>query len=194
MTLIELMVVITIIGIFVAMGFPAMGGILEDRQTGRAAEEITNLFRVARARAAATGAAHRILATANGATGGTFVLRTALTAVGGPSSSCLVPVWTDADSSVLTTLAITSSGSGSLAQRDVVVEPLTGVSSTLEFCFSPGGVTWTRNGAGVWSRPAGAQVTGWRVYRTTTGSSPTVLGVERFIRIMPSGLPSIEAK
>lgn len=193
-TLIELMAVVAIIGIFVALGFPAMGGVLEDRNTGRAAEDVTNLFRIARARAAATGAAHRISATANGTGGGNFDLRTALTNVGGPTSSCISPTWLDVDSRVLQRVDITATGSGSLAGRGIVVDALPTVATATEFCFTPGGNSWVRTAGGLWRRPGGADVTGWRVYRAkSVGGTSTVLGIVRTIRIMPSGLPSIEA-
>jgi len=190
-TLLELMAVVTIIGIFVALGFPAMGGVLQDRQTARAAEEISNLFRIARSRAAATGAAHRVSAAATSPASGRFELRTALVNVGGPTSSCTTPVWTDTDSRVLQQVDLRTTGTGSLAARGIQIKPLTGVSSDLEYCFTPGGLSWVREGGALWRRPAGSQAMGWELYQV---SGTTVVGLTRVVRVMPSGLPSIEAK
>lgn len=192
MTLLELMAVVTIIGIFVALGFPAMGGVLEDRQTARGAEEITNMFRIARSRAAATGAAHRVFANVGTASAAFFELRTALVGVGGPSSSCISPLWTNTDSRRLQAVDFAPTGTGSLAGRDIQVIPLSGVSTTLEFCFTPGGNTWVRDSGALWRRPVGSQITGWTVQRAD--KSGAIMGLQRTIRIMPSGLPSIEAK
>lgn len=192
MTLIEVMAVVAIIGIFVALGFPTMGAVLEDRHTGRGAEEVANLFRIARSRAAATGASHRISANASSTVNAVFELRTALVNVGGPTSSCISPLWTDTDSRVLQTVDMSKTGTGNLARRDIHVDPMSGVSSTLEFCFTPGGISWIRNAGGLWQRPTGSQVTGWTIYRQD--SAGVLLGMQRLVRIMPSGLPSIEAK
>ena len=68
MTLLELMAVVTIIGIFVALAVPAMGGIIQDRHAARAADELANMFRIGRSRAAATGAAHYVRVSASGTT------------------------------------------------------------------------------------------------------------------------------
>jgi type II secretory pathway pseudopilin PulG len=191
-TLIELMAVIVIIGLFVALGFPAMGGVLEDRHAARAAEDIANIFRIARSRAAATGAAHRVSVNAASATAGTLTLRTALTNVGGPTSSCVTPFWTDADSRLLQTIDLSATGSGSLAGRGIQITPLAGVSATVDYCFSPGGTSWFRTGGGLWARPTGGQIAGWIISRKDD-SGTTTLGLQRRIRVLPSGIPSIEA-
>ncbi len=190
MTLIELMAVVVIIGIFVALGFPAMGGILEDRYASQATDEIANLFRTARARSSATGAAHRVYVLASGSSGGLLELRTALTGAGGPTASCVSPSWTDVDSRLLTRIDVSSgAGTGPLSNHGISIDSLTGTSA-LEYCFTPGGIPWRRTGGGLWSRPLGSVETGWAVYRGTLAAP---IGIVRRIRIMPSGLPSIVA-
>ena len=49
-TLIELMAVIVMIGMFLVLAGPTLGGVLEDRHNMRAADEISGMFRIARNR------------------------------------------------------------------------------------------------------------------------------------------------
>lgn len=191
----ELLAVVTIIGIFVALGLPTMGGVMQDRHASRAAEEIANLFRIARSRAAATGAAHRVLANTGTPAAGTFELRTALTVVGGPTSSCVTPMWTDTDSRVLNLLEFGPTAAGSFGGRGIEIKAIAdsgGTAPTLgETCFTPGGMTWVRLSGGAWKRPPGYQATGWQIYRTSLGA---ITGLVRSVRVSPTGLISIEAK
>ncbi len=192
-TLIELLAVVTIIGIFVALAMPGMGGIMQDRQAANVADEIANMFRIARSRAAATGAAHYIQASAGGATA-TFVMRTTIVTVGGPTSSCITPTWTNTDTRVLKTVELGGT-SGPFAGKNILVSPAAATGSTpatgtlSEYCFTPGGMPWWKSG-GVWQRPKGADVARFTVSRMDS-SGP--LGLIRTVRISPSGLPSIEA-
>lgn len=192
-TLIELLAVVTIIGIFVALAMPGMGGIMQDRKAGHAADEIANMFRIARSRAAATGAAHFIRAVAGGTTS-SFELRSTVVTVGGPVSSCVTPSWTDADSRVLKKVDL-GGATGPFAGNDIVVKPAEASGSTpatgivSEYCFTPGGMPWWRD-AGVWRRPRGAEVARFSVYRK---DGYTYAGLIRTVRISPAGLPSIEA-
>src|SRR5262249_48694916 len=82
-TLLELMAVVVIIGIFVALATPAMSGALADRHAMRAADDLTGMVRLARSRAAATGAAHLVRASTSG-TSMKFELRAAMSTTGGP--------------------------------------------------------------------------------------------------------------
>lgn len=189
MTLLELMAVVTIIGVAVALAVPAMGGILEDRHAARAADELANMFRIARSRAAATGAAHYVKVDAKGAAA-TMELRSALTGIaGGPVSSCSGSTWGATDSRTLKRIDVSA---GSFTGKDIGLLPAealggSGVTPTIaEFCFTPGGTPWVRTGA-LWNRPAAAAVARWKMKRSTGG-------MIRTIRVTPSGLPSIEAE
>lgn len=189
-TLLELMAVVTIIGVFVALAVPAMGGILEDRHGARAADELANMFRIGRARAAATGAAHYIRVDAKGVTG-TFELRTALAGgiTGGPVSSCSGTSWGAGDSRQLKLIDMST---GIFAGKKIDFKPATalggsGTTPTLsEYCFTPGGTPWVRAG-GQWTRPTAASVARWRMSRAAGG-------LTRTIRVTPTGLPAIEAE
>lgn len=192
-TLIELLAVVTIIGIFVALAMPAMGGIMQDRQAAHVADEIANMFRIARSRAAATGGAHYIRAEAGGPTA-RFQLRSTIVAVGGPTASCVTPSWTDADSRVLKDVDLGAT-TGAFAGKNIMVQPTTATGSTpatgviSEYCYTPGGMPWWRSG-GVWQRPKGADVARFNVFRR---DGATFTGLIRTVRISPAGLPSIEA-
>jgi prepilin-type N-terminal cleavage/methylation domain-containing protein len=194
-TLIELLAVVTIIGLFVALAMPGMSGILQDRQAAHAADEIANLFRVARTRAAATGAAHYIRASAGGTTT-TFQMRATRVVVGGPASSCMAPSWTDADTILLKQIDLGMTLTGPFGGKEIIVTPAAASGGTpatpvvSEYCFTPGGMPWWRNG-GVWARPQGANVARFSVYRQ---SGSVAMGLIRTVRISPAGLPSIEAE
>lgn len=186
-TLLELMAVVTIIGIFVALAMPAMGGILEDRHAARAADELANMFRIGRSRAAATGAAHYIRINAAGTTG-TMELRSTRTgAVGGPVSTCSGSTWGATDSQQLKLIDLSA---GTFAGKTITFKPTapaggTAVLAISEYCFTPGGTPWVRSGS-VWTRPKASEVSQWEIARSAGG-------LTRTIRVSPSGLPSIEA-
>jgi type II secretory pathway pseudopilin PulG len=188
-TLLELMAVVTIIGIFVALAVPAMGGILEDRHSARAADELANLFRIGRSRAAATGAAHYIKVDAKG-TAATMELRAALSGVaGGPVSSCSASKWSTTDSRGIKLIELSA---GAFAGKGISLTPAEAIGGSgttaafTEYCFSPGGTPWVRAG-GQWVRPAAADVARWKIVRASGGLTRTV-------RVTPSGLPAIEAE
>jgi prepilin-type N-terminal cleavage/methylation domain-containing protein len=193
-TLIELLAVVTIIGLFVAMAMPGMSGIMQDRQAAHATDEIANLFRIARSRAAATGAAHYIKAVAGGTTA-SFEMRSTLVVVGGPSSSCNTPTWTDGDSKILKRFDLGATTIGPFGNKQIMVQPAaatggsTATAMISEYCFTPGGMPWWKNG-GTWERPKGANVARFTVFRK---DGTTDVGLVRTVRISPSGLPSIEA-
>lgn len=104
-TLIELMVVVIIIGVLAALAVPSMRVAAFDRHAYQDAGAIMQLFREARTRAIARGAAQLVTMTSNGTTDrGTFTVSEALgtdPANGGlltlPVGSCKSPtVWTGA--------------------------------------------------------------------------------------------------
>lgn len=194
-TLIEVLVVVAIIGIFVALATPGMGGILADRHAARAADDIGNLFRVARSRAAATGAAHLVRATASGSGNSKFELRVGRlpSAILG-ITSCPEGAWNASDSLVLQSIDFGGS-TGDYAGRSIVVAPFGDAAATTpadqDYCFTPGGAVWWRDAAG-WTRAGGRQVGRYRITRLD-GAGKTV-GIERIVRLTPGGAPQIEAR
>jgi prepilin-type N-terminal cleavage/methylation domain-containing protein len=194
-TLIELLAVVAIIGVFVALAMPGMSGIMQDRHAAHAADEIANLFRIARTRAAATGAAHYIRAVTSG-TIPAFEMRKTITALGGPTASCNTPTWTNTDSQVLTRFELGEAKSGEFYNRGIFVQPTAASGGTpatpadAEFCFTPGGMPWWKTG-GVWTRPTGGSVARFTVYRVDDKGK--TIGLVRTVRVSPAGLPSIEA-
>ncbi len=187
-TLLELMAVVVIIGIFVALASPAMSGVLADRHAMRAADDLANLIRQARTRAVATGAAHLIRATPSGTTM-KFELRAAMGVVGGPISNCMMPLWNASDSQQLALLDFGGANT-SYSGRDITVAPFSGTSSTQDFCYTPGGAAWWKVG-GAWIRPNGTQSSRYEILRKDTAGN--IVGIHRVVRISPSGVPAIEA-
>lgn len=138
-TLIELMAVVVIIGVSAAVAAPSVLGQMKDRRARDAAQQIANLYTVARARAMGRGAA--VLVRYTSATG--FVVEESIegTARGAdscadaPGLGCLTTTWnTPAQrrvvsslnvSSIITIKAFAPGGSTALTAANV--------------CFSPGG-------------------------------------------------------
>ncbi len=190
-TLIELMAVLVIIGIFAALAAPAISGQVADRHVTRAAEDISGLFRVARSRSTSTGAAHAVCATASG-TGTTaslkFELRAGVDATnvttGMPNGSCMAPTWVNTDSKLLATVDLSA---GTYAGR--------GITGTLSspntdcYCITPGGTAWYRT-AGIWSHPNGYVSGAFVLQRYDAGG--VARGSARTVRVGPTGTPRID--
>lgn len=187
------MAVVTIIGIFVALAMPGMAGIVRDRQAARAADDLSGMFRVARSRAIATGAAHMVRVTPSGAAS-RFELRAAMGTLGGPISSCLTPIWNATDSQQLSLIDFGAT-TGSWAGRDIRVTALTDAAGSTpvsqDYCFTPGGASWWRT-SGVWQRPGGSQTGRYDIRRVSTAG--TLVGIRRVLRLSPNGVPMIEAE
>jgi type II secretory pathway pseudopilin PulG len=185
------MAVLVIIGIFAALAAPAIAGQVADRHVTRAAEDISGLFRVARSRSTATGAAHAVCVTATG-TGVTSTLRFELRAgvdpaniaTGSPIAGCMSPNWTTTDSKLIGAVDLSA---GSFAGR--------GISATRTFtntdcyCITPGGTPWYRT-SGAWARPNGSAYGEFVLQRFDLGG--VARGSTRYVRVGPTGTPRID--
>lgn len=150
-TLLELMVVITIIGIVAALAAPGVGKGMRERRKIRAAHEVVRTFQAARQLAIASGAAHMVRYNAAGAGGrGTFEVYR------GTTNRCNTSPW---DAGIGTTPAIVGSGcDGNLrCVRGASFDPFefevtgtpytisvaltsTGLGNTLDVCYEGTGV------------------------------------------------------
>lgn len=95
-TLVEMMVVVVIIGLFAALAVPSIVSLVRDQRTRRESQAITNVFRQARARSLGRGSAVNINFTTTAIPGGTradFVTREAVLAAL-PNPQCRGFDWT----------------------------------------------------------------------------------------------------
>lgn len=190
-TLIELMAVVVIIGIFAALAAPAIAGQVADRHVTRAAEDISGLFRIARSRSTATGAAHAVCVTSAGS-GVTSTLSFALRAgvdpaniaTGSPIPSCMTPNWTGTDTKLIASVDLAG---GSFAGRGIAATRT--FANTDCYCITPGGTPWYRTN-GTWSRPNGSAFGEFVLQRYDVGG--TSRGSTRIVRVGPTGTPRID--
>ncbi len=183
------MAVVTIIGVFVALAMPGMAGIMGDRHAARAADDVSAMFRIARSRAIATGAAHVVQVTDSGSSS-KFVLRTTFQATNGPLASCLSPRWDASDSLVLQSIDF-AGATGSYGGRDIRVTADGTTPKIGDYCFTPGGTSWWRNNGTTWMRPRGVEIARWQIARRD--ATNRALGLQRTLRLAPNGTPAIEA-
>ncbi|GAC1351723.1 MAG: hypothetical protein NVS3B20_21590 [Polyangiales bacterium] len=181
------MVVVTIIGLFTAMAGPTIVSTLQDRHASRGAEEISNLFRRARTRAASYGAAHivRVLAVS-----GTqrFELRMAVDPVtGSPNASCMTTTWATAGGDNLLIDVVDFANGPRYQGQGINVTGNLG-----DYCMTPGGTPWGMTPGGIWTRPTGSFNLGYTVSRTD--SSGVAFGIVRNVVIGVSGIPRITAQ
>lgn len=196
-TLIELMAVIVMIGMFLVLAGPTLGGVLEDRHNMRAADEISGMFRIARNRALATGGAHVVRVT-NGAGGLRFELRAAVSLTGGPTPGCSAMAWTAADSRVLASIDFgtgkTNDTVSDWVGKNIRVTAISDGYGTTpaarDYCITAGGNSWW-NSTGTWARPLGSDTGRYLVQRLNGAGAP--IGIQRVVRVTPAGIPQVEA-
>lgn len=190
-TLIELMAVVVIIGIFAALAAPAISGQVADRHVTRAAEDISGMFRIARSRSAATGAAHAVCVAGTGA-GATASLRFELRAgvdpanlaTGSPIAGCMIPNWTNTDTKLIATVDLSG---GNFVGRGVAGTRT--FANTDCYCITPGGTPWYRTN-GAWARPNGSAYGEFVLQRFDLGG--VARGSTRYVRVGPTGTPRID--
>ena len=190
-TLLELMAVVTIIGIFLVLAYPSMSGTFDEKRAGNVADDVAGFYRVARTRAAATGAAHAVIATPLGASGSTRfdLLQAVDPTTGSAQPSCFAGTWTVGSADMKSLGSFDPSTDGRTVGKNIAVESTPTSLGTM--CFSPGGTMWSRASAGgIWRRPTLAEHLEYRIYRTDGGGVP--IGLQRFVRIGTTGVPRID--
>ncbi len=184
-SLIELLVVVTIIGIFMALAGPTIVSSMQDRHAARGADEVIGFFRRARTHAASSGGAHVIRVTA-GSGNLRFELREAVDPTTGfPQSSCLTTPWTSGgpDNKVLDVIDFlnTPSYKGKNIRASGTFKG--------DICVTPGGMVYVNAGAG-WTKPTGDQRYEFVIERLDdTGAA---FGIKRTIRIGIGTGPNLE--
>ena len=188
-TLLELMAVVTIIGIFLALAAPGISRTFDERKAGRVADDVASMFRLARTRAAATGGAHLVRVTAAGGIAKLELMQAIDPTTKAAVSSCFTPSWSPTGTDTRLLMTIDPATDNDLkAKKIVIVATSTNVGL---FCFTPGGGTWWNTaGGGVWSRPVAANSLEYEVHRSD--SSDTIVGLVRKVELGTTGVPRID--
>jgi prepilin-type N-terminal cleavage/methylation domain-containing protein len=197
-TLIELVVVVVIIGTLAALAMPAISGQMRDRRAQQAAQDVATLYRNARTRALARGAA--VLVRFDGGVdsgGGRIEVRESIQAAEAadadancaplPGAGCNSTLWGAADA---TNQMLTSLEPGLRGEYENVVVSMAAsiggapaATPQLDVCFSSVGSAFIRAASsGAFSRMTGVAVA--TVGRRHDG---TPLGLQREVVIPPNG-------
>lgn len=188
-TLIEMMVVIVIIGMFVAMAAPVLGSALSDRHVERATNRTSGVFRTARTRSAATGAAHLVRTSTSGSSI-RFEVRAAVSPTTGAAvSSCTQPTWggTSTDNQLIDVLDPATDTS--FSSNGVQILAVAGATGTIgDFCFTPQGTAWW-NTTGVWRQASVSDYLKFLVQRTDGKGAQR--GMQRVVTIGAMGSPKV---
>jgi len=200
-TLLEMLVVAVVIGILLAIALPGIGGIMRERRSSQAANEVALIYRRARALAMGRGAAVNVRYMSPGALRGRIEMREALSLVAGqcpnlPTPSCERTNWNDGNVNNRL-LAAFEPAINSLYENvklDFFIDP-SGVgnnpasqSTTVDICFSPLGRVWYRIG----NTGQGGFITNPLTQVPFIRSSPVDgLGLTRTILIVPTGVTRV---
>ncbi len=219
-TLIELIVVVIIIGIFALMAMPQIAKQLIDRRTSEAAQRVALVYQQARVRAMGEGGAVLVRYTQGSGASlqGSFETREALVGLSDTTNACALRPSTSCTSTDWTAGAA-SGQSRSIETLDLGLQPGisaagnpdgTGVYATLiphisnaastaamDVCFTPLGNTYVRYGAtDPWQALAGvpeiAVYRGTALVQSPTGTEGTVFGLIRHVLILPTGIARLQ--
>jgi len=146
-TLIEMMVVVVIIGLFAALAAPSVISQVRDQRARRQAISIVDIFRDARARALGRGTAININYQLPGAGEANalqsdFIIQQAVNASLLPNPYCTQTTWTNVDSQVIAQVrpGVSTTGPGVLLGASYYNSANTPTATTnLNVCFTPSG-------------------------------------------------------
>lgn len=201
-TLLELLTVVTIIGVFCALALPSMATRMRDRRTTVAANQITMLYRTARMRAIGRGSAVLVRYDKTGTQ--TLVVREAIAGSNAtygcnlqPVSSCTVPFnrWDSVNLYSQIDLIVPFPANKSFEHTQVDLSDGAGVvQGQYDVCFSPSGVTYGRSAFGA----AFGVLNNIPSLRLCTKEVPSAtpcvsdannkLGVDRYVYVLPNGI------
>jgi prepilin-type N-terminal cleavage/methylation domain-containing protein len=188
-TLLELMAVVVIIGIFLALAAPGISRTLDDRKAGGVANDVAAIFRMARSRSAATGAAHVVRVTNVSGVAKLELMQAIDPTTKAAVSSCFTPSWNPGAADVRLLMTIDPANDPNLKQKKIVVVATT--TNTGLFCFTPGGGSWWNTGTGgVWSRPVAGNALEYEVHHSD--SAGATIGLVRTVRLGTTGVPRID--
>ncbi len=197
-TLVELMTVVVIIGIFAAMALPSVANQLRERKSANVAQQLTQFYRTARMRAMGRGSAVLVRYDSDGAK--LIAMREAIAGVAGmnpcelaPISSCTMPAsrWDDPtayrqldlikpfDNTVGTQYEVT---------RMQLRDSANTVKTKADICFTPGGRAFYRETFGAGLFTSLNHVPSVRVYSMKDGMQ---VGPDRFVYVLPNGIARI---
>ena len=187
MTLLELMAVVVIIGLFLALAAPGISKTFDDRKAGGLANDVAAIFRLARSRSAATGGAHVVRVTSVSGVAKLELMQAIDPTTQAAVGSCFTPSWTPAGADIRLLMTIDPANTPELKNKKIVaVATATNVGL---FCFTPGGGSWW-NTSGIWSRPLAANSLEYEVHRSD--SAGAVVGLIRTVRLGTTGVPRID--
>jgi prepilin-type N-terminal cleavage/methylation domain-containing protein len=198
-TLIEMMIVVVVIGLFAALAAPSVITLVRDQRARREAISVVDIFRDARARSLGRGSAVNINYQNPGAIEVTdpnqadFIMREAFDAVTSlPDPYCTQHAWLAADSNLLAWVrpAPSPQGTGVSVQGTIFNASAVAVpSQNFNVCFAPSGRVFVQNLAvgGAWQPLDGyTMITMQRM----DGTTPT--GLIRTIQMNADGVTKIQ--
>lgn len=194
-TLLELMTVVFLVALIVLIAIPTVGRGMRESRASQLAQQISVLFQEARARAMGRGSA---VAVRYDASNGTFSMLEAVASDPDtmlPSTSCSLPTdrWTNASNyRDVRRVVVPSEESGSeikvhFEHYTSTAQGVIGDESTVDTCFTPGGVMMFRQNAGAFvSHPRTIMV-----HVSRQDDEGRALGLVRTVFVLPSGMSRV---
>lgn len=188
-TLIEMMVVVVIIGLFAALAVPSIVSLIKDQRTRREAMNITNTFRSARARSLGRGSAVNIAFSLTPVAGGMMANFTTREAVTGalPDPTCRGYNWTGGViiASLTPHLVNGRSDTQITAETNDLQLGAPTPATYLEVCYTPKGRLFTRTTTGGVFAPMAGRVSFFA--RRLDGPSMVPTGIIRTVLVNDDG-------
>lgn len=191
-TLVEMMIVVVIIGLFASLAVPSIVSLVRDQRTRREAMNISNVFRTARARSLGRGSAVNVnftITPVGGATRADFVTKEAVTGAL-PDPTCRGYNWA-AGTVPLLSHYYPPLANGLVPDTKITAEandPALGAPTAptyLEVCYTPKGRLFTRTSAGAAFAPMAGRVSFFAQRLDGTAMTPT--GILRTVIVSDDG-------